>query len=201
MTKTYKQLQDDAELLGIKQNQSTEKLIEAINEATSPKAVFELLKSRAELIVATDELQDMNAGLTKRLDEVGQGGTVTPAGELESIIVKIGELHDAQIADKAVHTEPYRTGLANGILIARAVITGEEVTDKLLKPITQVDIGGAKIPTQRERLVKAAGKYITLAGKEGPQLRTNLSEEDIAKADEIMVALGGKKGVYVLPSK
>ncbi len=180
---TYKQLQDQAELLGIKQNQATEKLVRAIAEATTPEKVGALRAACARL--------------EEQLAEVQPG---PPIG-LDDIVAKIDELHDAQMVDKNVYTEPYLTGMANNTLVVRALVTGESVDeDKLLKPITQVDVGGAKIPTARERLVKAAGQYITVASG-SPRLRTNLTPDQIAKADEIMVALGGEKGVYVLPKE
>ncbi len=183
MTKTYKQLQDQAELLGIKQNQSTGKLVVAIAEATTPEAVSSLVSVIKEQ--------------AKQLAEVKPGAHIG----LDDILDKIDQLHEAQMADKNVYTEPYLTGMANNTLVVRALVAGENVDEeKLIKPITQVDVGGAKIPTQRERLVKAAGEYVTVASG-SPRLRTNLTKEQIEKADEIMVALGGEKGVYVLPKE
>ncbi len=183
MTKTYKQLQDDAKLLGIKQNQSMEKLVAAIADATTPEAV-------GALIVNYEKLEE-------QLAEVEPGA---PIG-LDDILDKIDQLHEAQMADKEVYTKPYLTGMANNTLVVRALITGEKLTgEDFLKPVTQVDVGGAKIPTQKERLIKAAGLYITLASG-SPKLRTGLTPDEIKKADEIMVALGGEKGVYVLPKE
>ncbi len=183
MAKTYKQLQDDAELLGIKQNQSTDKLVAAINEATTPEEMGKLVQKITEL--------------GEQLSEVKPGAHIG----LDDIVAKIDELHAAQLADRNVHTDPYLTGMANDTLVVRGIVTGEDVDeDKLLKPITQVDVGGAKIPTQRERLIKAAGMYVTVASG-NPMLRSGLTGEQIKKADEIMVALGGKAGVYVLPKE
>ena len=182
---TYKELQDQAELLDIPQNQKKEVLVIKITEATTPKAV-------SELMAIAGGLRDK----CRKLEEA----TPLP-DDISEVIDKIDELHEVQLSDKNVFTEPYLTGMANNTLVVRALVAGESVDeDKFIKPITQVDVGGAKIPTQRERLVKAAGNYITVTSGT-PQLRTNLSKEDIAKADEIMVALGGKKGVYVLPKE
>ncbi len=192
MDKTYKVLQDEAELLGIKQNQSTEKLIAAIEAATTPAAVGELIGRCKTLNEHCKSVDELNTRLGRQAEANGIGG---------DIIEKLDELHEAQLADKNVYTEPYLTGMANQTLIVRAIVTGEEMDkEKLIKPITQVDVGGAKIPTQRERLVAAAGKYITIQ-KGMAQLRTGLTVDDIKKADEIMVALGGKAGVYTLPQK
>ena len=189
MAKNYKELQDDAELLGIKQNQSTEKLIAAIDAATSPAAVAKLMSNLFEM----DEINTELAKARSRPTDVED--------ILEDILEKIDELHVAQLDDKNVHTEPYLTGMANQTLVIRAIITGEALDNgKLIKPVTQVDVGGAKIPTQRERLIKAAVLYITMASGT-PQLRSGLTAAQIEKADEIMVALGGKAGVYTLPKE
>ena len=183
METTYEQLQTEAALLGIKKNQSTEKLVAAINALTTPEVV-------SVLVIKCQELED-------QLKEVQPGAHIG----LDGIIAKIEELHEAQLADRNVYTEPYLTGQANNTLVVRALVTNESVDEeKFIKPVTQVDVGGVKIPTQRERLVKAAGKYITIASG-SPRLRSGLSREETAKADEIMVALGGKAGVYVLPKE
>ena len=131
MTKTYKQLQDEAELLGIKQNQSTGKLIEAIAEATTPKAVYELMA--------------ICGGLRGRVRKLEETIPQPAAPEILDILAKIDELHEAQMADKEVYTTPYLTGMANNTLVIRALITGESVDEeKLLKPINQVDVGGRR---------------------------------------------------------
>ncbi len=192
-TKTYKQLQDEAELLGIKQNQSTEKLVAAIAEATSVLGVTKLMSLNAAL-------DSQNKELVRAL-EGKPVPTASIPSDIDDIVAKIDELHEAQMADKEVYTTPYLTGMANNTLVVRAIVTGESVDEeKFIKPITQVDVGGAKIPTLRERLVKAAGEYVTMASG-SPRLRTGLTPEQIEKADEIMVALGGEKGLYVLPKE
>lgn len=182
----YKQLQDEAELLGIKQNQSTEKLVDAIAEATSPEAV-------ALLIIEIAGLSEINMKL-------GEAKEARPS-DLEAVIERMIECHDAQLADRNVHTDVYLTGLANGLLVGMGIAQGEEVTERLLKPITQTNVGGAKVMTGRQRLLKEAGKYITNAGGGQWRLRSGLTDDQKAEADEIMERLGVTKGTYSIPAE
>lgn len=184
--KNYKELQDEAELLGIRQNQSGVELDKAISLATSPETVGALMKLNEKLGGAVDALQE-------RLD--GQ----SPA-DVDDALEKITELHEAQLDNKEVYTEPYLTGVANGLLMGIGQITNEDISEKLLTPVTQVDIKGAKVPTGRQRLIRAASKFVTMAGGRG-HLRSGLTVEQIAEADEIMKQLQVKKGTYEIPAE
>jgi len=183
----YQQLQEDAKLLDINPNQKKEILEEAISEATTPVIVVNLNKLLKDAEEANEELRE----------KIGSIGT--PASGTDGL-EKIRELYEAQMADKNVYTEPYLTGRANAFLEAIGIITGEDMTENLLKPITQVAIKGAKVPTGRQRLIKEASKYIATTGDRN-QLRSGLSAEDIKEADRIMKALGGKPGVYIIPAE
>ena len=102
------------------------------------------------------------------------------------------------MADRNVYTEPYLTGIANGLLMAVGVITDEDITEQLLKPLTQVGIKGAKVLTGRQRLIKEASKYISTYGDKN-RLRSGLTPAQITEADEIMKRLGVEKGKYDIP--
>ena len=170
--KSYRELQDDAELLGIAQNQSTEKLQAAIAEVTSVNAVSTLMELNAKLGEAAEAVTE---------------GTGTPV-DLNKILEPVTELLDAQLEDKNVYTDPYRTGLANGLSMAIGAVKNEDVNEHLLKPVTQTAIKGAAVITGRQRLIKAAGKFVTLASGTG-RLRSGLTPDDIKQADEIMKAV------------
>lgn len=188
-TKNYKQLQDEAELLGIRQNQTTAELVNAINAATSSETVGALLELNKKLGEAVEALQE-------KLDTGTRGQPVDP----DSILAKITELHKAQLADREVYTNPYRTGLANALLMAIGVITDEDISEKLLKPVTQVDIKGAKVLSGRQQLIRAASKFVTMANGKW-RLRSGLTSDQIAEADEIMKRLKVEKGTYEIPAE
>lgn len=190
MAKTHKQLQEEAELLGIAKNQSAEKLIAAIAEATSPKAVAELdLKNRA--------LKADNEDLRKK----PVAGAVGRSADIDELLKPVVELLEAQLADKEVYTDPYRTGLANAFKLAIAAVKGEDVPEEeLLTPLTQTSVKGARVLTGRQRLIKKAGEYVTLKGGRA-SLRTGLTETQIAEADDIMKRLGVEKGKYDIPAE
>lgn len=179
--KNYKELQDDAELLGIRQNQSAVELDKAISLATNPETVGALLELNRKLGEAAEAIGDQ-------------------PGNIDDALEKITELHEAQLDNKEVYTEPYLTGVANGLLMGIGQITNEDISEKLLTPVTQVDIKGAKVPTGRQRLIRAASKFVTMAGGRG-HLRSGLTVEQIADADEIMKALQVKKGTYEIPAE
>ncbi len=207
MAKTYKQLQDDAELLGIAKNQSTEKLVAAIAEMTSVKAFVDLRKEKIKCCSLTLESQDRVEELTKNLAEVNEINTKlgeakpvdTP--DLDIILKPVVELLGAQLGDKEVYTDCYKTGLANGLTMAVAAVNGVTLADdELIKPITQTNIKGAKVLTGRQALIKEAGKYITIRCGVA-SLRSGLSTDDVKEADEIMKRLGVKEGTYAIPAE
>ena len=198
--RTYKQLQEEAELLGIKQNQSAEKLTKAIEEATSPKAVALLNITISKLDKFNAELSDELKETSTKLGEAAEAKKDLPS-DLAGVIDRIVECHDTQLEDRNVHTDPYLTGLANGLLIATGIARGETIKERLLTPITQSRIGGAKVITGRQRLIKEAGKFITNAGGGRWLLRTGLTVDQIAEADEIMKRLGVEKGKYSIPAE
>ena len=215
MLKTYKQLQDEAELLGIKQNQSTEKLVAAIAEATSVEAVARITKAckedenkmltfyqekvkqkDTEIKTLTRSIAEVNE-INTRLGETAGG---SPA-DVDTAIEKITELLDAQLADKEVYTDVYKTGLANAFKLAIAAVRGEDVAeDDLIKPITQSTIKGAPVLSGRQRLIKEAGKFVTTASGTA-RLRSGLTSAQIEEADEIMERLGVEKGKYQIPAE
>ena len=179
--KSYQQLQEAAVLLGIKKNQSAEALVAAITEATTPEAVASLQDLIDELQVAAKTV------------------SVLPK-DVDDALEKVTELHEAQFADRNVYTEPYLTGLANGLLMAIGAIKGGDVSKQLLKPITQVAVKGAKVLTGRQLFIKQASKYVTMRGGTGA-LRSGLTPDDIKEADRIMKALGVEKDKYTIPAE
>ncbi len=201
--KTYKQLQDEAELLGIKQNQSAEKLVAAIAEMTSVGRV-------AEIINFNKEREDQAAGrikeLTENLAEVNEinsklGDAGGRPADVNEILEPAVELLDAQLADKEVYTDPYKTGLANGLRMAIAAVNNVSLAEEdLIKPVTQTAIKGAKVLTGRQRQIKEASKYITIR-RGVPNLRSGLTPDQIKEADEIMKRLGVKEGTYRIPAE
>ncbi len=180
---SYRELQVQAELLGIKQNQTADELNKAIAVATTLEVVAGLMETNRVLVEAAEA----------RSDET--------APDVDAAIKKIGELHKAQMENRDVYTEPYLTGVANGLLMAIGEVKGEDVSEELLQPVTQqVDIKGAKILSGRQRLIKEASKFIYMKGSVG-RLRSGLTPADIEKADEIMKVLKVEKGTYNIPAE
>jgi len=195
---TYPELQAQAKSLGLNPNQKKEELIKAIAAITSVEGAADMRKSYETLEKDYIALREK---YNKKLEEELERGASRPTpADVEAVIEKITDLHAAQLQDRNTFTEPYLTGLANGLLLARGIVTGEDVTEKLLKPISNVAREGAKVMTNRERLIKAAGKYVTLASGTA-RLRTGLTPDEIKEADEIMKLLGYKKGQYAIPKE
>lgn len=194
MTK-YEQLQETAKLLGIKQTQKKEDLEAAIANTTSPKAVALLIKNNEELQMTVSLLNENIAEVNEINTKLGEAAPATDEG-----LVKIVELHEAQLSGKEVHTDPYQTGLANGILLAIGILRGEDVTEQLLTPLTQTEVGGVTPLTGRQRLIKEASKYITKVGGRH-NLRSGLSDEQKATAMEILKKLHVENGSFEIPAE
>jgi len=186
--KTYQELQDEAKLLGINPNQKKEDLVTAIANATTIAAVAAMMELNQKLGETVKELQE-------------RPGPATPVPmDLAEILKPAIELHEAQLADRNVYTESYLTGIANGITMTIGAIKKEDVTEQLIKPVTQVAVKGAKVLTGRQRLIKEASKYINTYGDKN-ELRSGLTPEEVEKADEIMKALKIEEGTYIIPTE
>lgn len=156
---------------------------------------------KADIIARLEDADSKVPEHSPNANDETSGGDTTPAPpiDVQTARGKIIELHEAQLADRNVYTEPYLTGIANGLLIALAAVMGEDVDEsKLLKPVTQVAVKGAKVLTGRQRLISEASKYISMAGGRG-QLRSGLKPDEITEADEIMKRLSVEKGTYTIP--
>ncbi len=223
--KKYTELQDEAEILGIKQNQNAEALTKAIAEATTPAVVSGLMETNRVLVEAAESRPDESEVVGKLKEEL-EGAeelleTITgeakllrekvktlesrpdapTAPDVDAVVKGISELHEAQLANRDVYTDPYLTGIANGLFMALGKVTGKDMSEELLQPVTQqVDIKGAKILSGRQRLIKEASKFIYMKGSVG-SLRSGLTPVDVEKADEIMKVLKVEKGKYNIPAE
>lgn len=212
MAKNYADYQNDAKLLGIAAVGNMEELKKVVEDQTSPEAVGKLLRLVEEQVKDSEktvllmlENDKAIANLGEEVEELqanvvkleGEGAPPPPTDEAA---LKIKEMCEVQLADRNTRTEPYLTGLYNGMLKCMGIIAGVDNSEKLIKPVTQVSIEGAKVPSNRERLIKEAKKYIYMNQGIG-QLRSGLNEADIKKAKTIMEALGVKKGIYNIPAE
>ena len=202
--KTYQEIQDEAELLGITPlNQKKEELISAIANLTGPEAVGKLIASNKAMVTAAQESQAVIDAQVVSIDNLraAVAEKAETIGDVETIIAPGIALLNAQMADLKVRTVPYRTGLANGMKLFAAAVRGVVLEDdQLLTPVTQVAQRGAPRLTERELLIKEATVYIT--NQKGKfALRSGLTGDQIKRSAEVMKLLGVEKGSFVIPAE
>lgn len=199
--KTYLELQADAKILGIKANLPQEELIVAIDKATSPKTVAALRKELNDINAHTCETVGIHAEAVKDLNETIanlqrqiESGPVPPTDEK---VTQLMDLFEASMADKEVHTSPYKTGYRNGLATASNLFTRGKPAIEMLKPIDDA-LPGAPTPLSgRQRSIKELSRYVAKKGG----LRTGLSKADVERADELLKILKMKAGDYNIPKE
>jgi hypothetical protein len=194
--KEYPQLQAEAKILGINPNQKKDLLIDGIAAATTPEMVAQAREVAANVAGTLEAtVIDLETRLEVALHDCGESTNIDEG------LKRAVALMETQLADRNVRTDPYLSGIANGIKLAIAAVQGVDVDeDELIKPMSDSGVKGAKQLTGRQRLLKEARKYITLQGGMF-SLRTGLAGGDIKMADEIMEALGVEKGTYNIPNE
>ena len=203
---SYKELQEDAKLLGIPANQTTEELEEAIAAATGAERVVSLLDAATERGEKLESLETQVGELQKSLTEMAEAHddeveelqkTIAAGGAPadDSALNKIMELHAAMLEDRKTHTNDELIGRANGLMTAIGIITGRDVKENMLKP--SIALTPASARTQICRLLKEASKYITISrtgGIERGVFRSGISKDDEKKAMELCKQLGLTNG-------
>ena len=190
--KTYPELQEAAEVLGIAKNQKMEVLLDLIAQATNPATVGPLMTENKDLVTQVEDLES-------RLQETVEGG----GDGLSEAIERIQALLDAQMDNPDIHSVPYHTGLANGEKLALAAALDETVEDEdLLKPVTQVQRrGGAPLMPQYQCDCKESRMYLTLTSKNGLQFRSGLTSTQTQTAEKLMKKLRVKLGMREIPAE
>lgn len=145
-------------------------------------------------------LQEVNKTLQEAADNAGTGDG---GDELVKVLERLEKVHAAQLGARDVYTDPYQTGLANGVRLAIATVNDEDLSDgDLLKRPLGTRAAGAKVLSERQMLLKEARGLITTQG-EKPALRSGLSEQQVERAGELMKILkvDVPKGQYDVPDE
>lgn len=203
---TDDELIKEAKLLTISTDLSIEEMAKEIKEVVTAEHIANLRnlsKENLDKLEATEEANKNAQGIIKELDGVieklkkqvdeGTPAPVDPDGALGKLV----EMHESMLEDRKTFGNDYLVGTANGIMTAIGLITGDDVTENMLKPVTGLTPASAR--TQTERLLKECRKYITIADNHGvPKgtFRTGINEAGKARAIEICGQLGLKKDNY-----
>ena len=108
---------------------------------------------------------------------------------------KLNKLIDHLLADRNTVNDLYQTGMANGLMLGRSTVFGDEY-----KPIKPLDAPLADKPvplTDRVLQIKELGKYVKSEGG----FRSGLQPGDEEKAKVLLKQLGVKVGSIRIPTE